>query len=61
MLLCWFLALWLEELGLLLLPLQVSEVVRQWPELAEVMVVDLVEVGVVELMWAMVSGEVEVL
>lgn len=43
-----------------MLPLQVSEVVRQWPELAEVMVVDLVEVGVVELMWAMVSGEVEV-
>ena len=61
MLLCWFLALWLEELGLLLLPLQVSELVRQWPELAEVMVVDLVEVGVVELVWAMVSGELEVL
>lgn len=49
---CWFLALWLEELGLLLLPLQVSEVVRQCPELAEVMVVDLVDlvdVWVVEL------------
>lgn len=46
---CWFLALWLEELGLLLLPLQVSEVARQWPELAEVMVVDLVDVWVVEL------------